>query len=147
MKSPARCGCGEFQLVVSRPPAVQLVCHCNKCRAFIRKDDCHIVIQTSIETLVGGTGEEKLHHSCNTCGDPVYLQLKAVNDAVAIFADRLSPFEFETEVHTWTGQKQAALIYRRKYHNRMAGKSRTPSQYSRCQHGQLAMGRSSYTHP
>lgn len=115
MKASACCGCGECQLVVSQPPVVQLVCHCRECQAFsglkfvkgafFRKDDCHIAGHTRREILTGGTGEEKHHHSCRSCGDPVYVQVKALNEAVAIFADRLSPFEFDAAAHIWTSQK------------------------------------------
>jgi hypothetical protein len=115
MEASMRCGCEEFQLVVSKPPVVQLVCHCNDCQAFsglkfvkaafFRKNDCHIVGQTSVEIVVGGTGAEKLHHFCTFCGEPVYVQIKALNDAVAIFADKLSPFDFAAEAHIWTSQK------------------------------------------
>jgi hypothetical protein len=115
MEASVRCGCDEFKLVVSKFPVVQLVCHCNECQAFsglksvraafFRKNDCHIVGQTTIETLIGGTGAEKLHHSCKACGEPVYVQVKALNDAVAIFADKLSPFDFAADAHIWTSQK------------------------------------------
>jgi hypothetical protein len=115
MKASARCGCGELQLMVSSPPVVQLVCHCKECQAFsgskfvkaafFRMGDCRITGQTSIETLIGGTGAEKLHHSCHSCGEPFYVQVKALNDAVAILADKLSPFEFAAEAHVWTSQK------------------------------------------
>jgi hypothetical protein len=115
MEASVSCSCEEFQLVVSKPPVVQLVCHCNECQAFsglksvraafFRKNDCHMVGQTTIETLIGGTGAEKLHHSCKACGEPVYVQVKALNDAVAIFADKLSPFDFAADAHVWTSQK------------------------------------------
>jgi hypothetical protein len=115
MEASVRCGCDEFKLVVSKSPVVQLVCHCNECQAFsglksvraafFRKNDCHMVGQTTIETLIGGTGAEKLHHSCKACGEPVYVQVKALNDAVAIFADKLSPFDFAADAHIWTSQK------------------------------------------
>ena len=115
MKVSAHCSCGRLRLTVSSPPVVQLVCHCKECQAFsglkfvkgafFKKDDCWIEGQTGIETLTGGTGAEKLHHSCLSCGDPVYVQVRALNDAVAILADKLSPFEFAAEAHIWTSQK------------------------------------------
>ncbi|MGK0248041.1 MAG: hypothetical protein ACI910_000769 [Oleispira sp.] len=115
MKASVCCGCDKFKLVVSKPPVVQLVCHCHECQAFsglksvkaafFRKNDCQIVGQTTIETLMGGTGAEKFHHSCSACGEPVYVQVKALNDAVAIFADKLLPFDFAADAHIWTSQK------------------------------------------
>ena len=66
MEASAHCNCGELKLMVSSPPVVQLVCHCKECQdfsglpfvkgAFFRKEDCLIEGQSSIETLVGGTG-------------------------------------------------------------------------------------------
>ena len=115
MNASAHCSCGEVQLTVSGNPVVQLVCHCKECQdftgyrfvrgAFFKKEDCRIEGQTLVATLVGGTGAEKLHHSCKSCGEPVYVQVKALNGAVAILADKLSPFEFAAEAHIWTSQK------------------------------------------
>ena len=115
MKASAHCSCGGVQLTVSSPPVVQLVCHCEECQAFsgltfvkgafFKKEDCRIEGQTSTETLTGGTGAEKEHHSCYSCGEPIYIQVRALNDAVAVMADKLSPFEFAAEVHIWTSQK------------------------------------------
>lgn len=59
--------------------------------------------------MQGGTGSEKLHHSCDSCGTPLYVQVEALNGAVAIRAGRLSPFIFESEVHIWTSQKAEGI--------------------------------------
>jgi hypothetical protein len=117
MEASASCSCGAFQLVVSAPPVAQLVCHCSECQtfsgqafvnaAFFKKSDCRMTGQTRVETLVGGTGAEKLHYSCDSCGEPVYVQVKALNGAIAVMSDKLSPFEFTAEAHIWTGQKAA----------------------------------------
>ena len=115
MKAIARCECGALELHVSSPPIVQLTCHCKDCQefsgrdfvegAFFRRENCRITGSTRSETLQGGTGAEKLHHSCSSCGTPLYVQIEALNGAIAIMADTLSPFVFESEVHIWTSQK------------------------------------------
>lgn len=115
MNASAFCTCGQLKLTVSSPPVAQLVCHCSECQAFsglpfvngafFKKQDCVIAGQTATQSLVGGTGADKLHHSCASCGEPVYVQVKALNDAVAILADKLSSFEFAAEAHIWTSQK------------------------------------------
>ncbi len=115
MKATARCDCGELELIVSSPPVVQLVCHCRDCQtfsgqkfveaAFFKKESCQVKGHTKAETLDGGTGAGKVHHSCSCCGTPLYVQVGAVNGAVAILATRLSPFEFEAEAHIWTSHK------------------------------------------
>jgi len=120
MKASAQCECGQLKLEVSSPPVVQLVCHCKECQAFsgsrfvngafFRKDDCQIEGKTSIETLIGGTGANKLHHSCSVCGDPIYVQVTALNGAVAIQAEKLSPFEFSVDAHVWTSQKASDTV-------------------------------------
>ncbi len=112
MKAVAHCACGELELQVSSPPIVQLTCHCRDCQAFsgrdfvdgafFRKDSCRIRGKTASETLQGGTGADKLQHSCASCGEPLYVQVGALNGAIAILASRLSPFTFESEAHIWT---------------------------------------------
>ncbi len=115
MEAIARCECGGLELHLSGPPVVQLTCHCKECQefsgldylegAFFRKENCVIIGSSKSETLQGGTGSEKLHHSCASCGTPLYVQVEALNGAVAISTGRLSPFTFESEVHIWTSQK------------------------------------------
>lgn len=115
MKVTARCDCGELELLVSSPPVVQLVCHCSDCQtfsgqkfveaAFFRKESCQVKGQTRSETLDGGTGTAKVHHSCQTCGTPLFVRVGALNGAVAIMATRLAPFEFEAAAHIWTSHK------------------------------------------
>lgn len=119
MKAIARCDCGALEIHVSNSPIVQLVCHCKDCQkfsglefvegAFFRKEDCRITGNTKHETLRGGTGEDKLQHFCSSCSSPVYVQIQALNGAIAISASRLSPFEFRAEVHVWASQKAEGI--------------------------------------
>ncbi len=119
MKAIANCDCGALEIHVSNSPVVQLICHCRDCQefsglefvegAFFKKEDCRITGNTTPETLRGGTGEDKLQHSCSSCGSPVYVQVEALNGALAIMASRLSPFEFKAEVHIWTTQKAEGI--------------------------------------
>ena len=115
MATIARCDCGALVIEVSGPPVVQLTCHCHECQAFsgqdyvdgafFRKDCCKIQGETRPQRLKGGTGSDKVHHACAACGTPLYVQVDALNGAVAILASRLSPFEFKSEAHVWTSQK------------------------------------------
>ena len=119
MEAIARCECGELELHVHGAPVVQLTCHCKECQefsgldflegAFFRKEDCRIIGRSKSEKLLGGTGSEKTHHSCPSCGTPLYVQVEALNSAVAIATGRLSPFTFESEVHIWTSQKAEGI--------------------------------------
>ena len=120
IKSTASCDCGALKLHVAGPPVVQLTCHCKECQvftgldygegAFFKKENCRVVGNSSSETLQGGTGSEKIHHSCASCGTPLYIQVEALNGAIGIMAGRLYPFTFESEVHVWTSQKAASTI-------------------------------------
>ncbi|MFA0813295.1 GFA family protein [Microbulbifer epialgicus] len=120
MKAIARCECGALELNVSGAPVVQLTCHCKECQefsgldfvegGFFRKENCHITGNSKSETLQGGTGSQKIHHSCSSCATPLYVQVEALNGAIAIIANRLSPFTFESEAHIWTSQKAEGTI-------------------------------------
>lgn len=120
MKSIASCECGALKLHVSGPPVVQLTCHCKECQefsgldfvegGFFRKENCQIIGNSKSETLQGGTGSPKIHNSCPSCETPLYVQVEALNGAIAIIAARLSPFAFESEGHIWTSQKAASTI-------------------------------------
>lgn len=117
MNAIARCECGALEVHVSGPPVVQLTCHCRDCQAFsgqdcvagafFRKESCRITGSSRSESLHGGTGSEKRHHACAVCGTPLYVEVEALNGAVAILAGRLAPFSFQSEVHVWTSQKAA----------------------------------------
>ena len=111
----ASCNCGKLQILVSKPPVIQLVCHCIECQVFsgaafvegvfFRKDSCHIKGSSRVESMAEGTGSDKHHHFCSLCDTPLYVQIEALNGAIAIAAERLDPFEFAAEVHLWTSQK------------------------------------------
>jgi hypothetical protein len=115
MEATARCGCGALEVLVSGSPVAQMVCHCRDCQSFtglacvegvfFKNVDCQIEGQSNVDIAVGGTGAKKFHHTCSACGDPVYVQVQALNNAIAIGADRLSPFEFVAEAHIWTSEK------------------------------------------
>ena len=115
METTACCKCGELKVLISGSPVAQMVCHCRDCQrftgldcvegVFFKSGDCQIHGQSEIDTAVGATGAKKLHHTCSACGDPVYVQVQALNNAVAIGADKLSPFEFVPEAHIWTSEK------------------------------------------
>lgn len=117
MKLTASCDCGKLKLHVARPPVVQLTCHCRHCQefsgrdfveaGFFRKEDCQIIGDSNSVVIQGGSGLSKKHNSCASCSTPLYVQVEALNGAIAIMAGRISPFTFESEVHIWTGEKAA----------------------------------------
>jgi hypothetical protein len=110
--SEARCKCGELRIAITESPVMQLVCHCKDCQAFsglkfvegafFRQDACQISGNTICDTQKGGTGENKINHFCASCRAPMYIQVNVLNGAIAILANRLSPFEFEPKIHLWT---------------------------------------------
>lgn len=115
MEAQAQCGCGRVTIKVSAAPVAQLVCHCKECRAFtgmpfvkaafFKRDDCSVSGETRSETVRGGTGAAKQHHCCAACDEPVYVQVEALNGAVAVFGEKLSSFEFVAQAHIWTSEK------------------------------------------
>ena len=111
----ARCECGALALHIKGAPVVQLVCHCNDCRAFsgmpyselafFQTDGLSVHGHASSTTLKGGTGFDKTHYSCASCQTPLYVTVAALNGASAVMANQLSPFKFEPQAHIWTSEK------------------------------------------
>lgn len=120
MKAIASCECGQLRIQISKPPVMQLVCHCKDCQtfsggpyvrgAFFTKESCSVTGASSDESLVGGTGAAKHHHCCSSCGAPLYVVVDALNGAIAIAAERISSFEFQPDAHVWTSQKAADSV-------------------------------------
>ena len=111
----ARCNCGAVNITVSSEPVIQLVCHCHDCQqfsglefveaAFFRRDACLISGETVAEKEKGGSGEDKVNHSCASCSTPMYVEVTVLNGAIALLADKLSPLRFEPLIHVWTSHK------------------------------------------
>jgi len=55
--------------------------------------------------MKGATGFEKTYYSCASCHTQLYATVSALNGAVGIMANRISPFTFEPELHVWTSEK------------------------------------------
>jgi len=119
-KITARCECGALALDIEGAPVVQLVCHCSDCRAFtgtpsadvafFQPDSCNAHGQTESTTMKGATGFEKTSYACATCLTPLYATVSALNGAVGVMANRISPFKFEPELHIWTSEKAEGVI-------------------------------------
>ena len=115
----AQCDCGELQVVVTSHPAVQLVCHCRDCQAFFerpyveamffRDAACEVRGAIESESLKGGTGFDKTHGACATCHTPLFVTVSALNNAIAIPAERLAALEFDPVAHIWTSQGAAPV--------------------------------------
>jgi len=59
--------------------------------------------------MKGGTGFEKTYYSCASCQTQLYATVSALNGAVGIMVNRISPFTFEPELHIWTSEKAEAV--------------------------------------
>ena len=117
----AQCDCGALKVVVSAHPAVQLVCHCHECQAFFErpyveamffpKTACEVHGAVASKSLQGGSGFDKAHCACARCLTPLFVTVSALNNAIAIPAERLGTLKFDPAVHIWTSQSaEAAAI-------------------------------------
>jgi hypothetical protein len=78
--------------------------------ALFHPDGCRIEGETQSTEVQGGTGFDKVHHSCASCQAPMYVTVAALNGATAIEARRLSPFTFEAQAHIWTEEKADDVV-------------------------------------
>jgi hypothetical protein len=114
-ETSARCDCGALTVDIKGAPVVQLVCHCEDCRAssgmpytegaFFQPSDCTIQGEADTSTIKGGTGFDKTLYSCTSCKTQLYMTIAALNGACAVMAKRLSPFKFDPQIHVWTSEK------------------------------------------
>ena len=119
-KTSACCECGALRLHIEGAPVVQLVCHCNDCRAFsgmpyieaafFEPYACSADGQVDSVTLKGGTGSDKTHYSCAICKTPLYVRVSALNGAWAVMAKRISSLTFEPQAHIWTSEKMDNVV-------------------------------------
>ena len=119
-KTTAHCDCGALALTIEGTPVVQLVCHCNDCKAFwgtpyveavfFKPDACCSDGQVDSTTMKGGTGSDKTHFACGICKTPLYIRVAALNGAWAVAANRLAPFKFQPQAHIWTSEKADDVV-------------------------------------
>jgi hypothetical protein len=115
VNAKAECECGQFSVQVNGAPVIQLVCHCNDCRAisgqpytegvFFAAEACTIHGQSKAQTMKGGSGYDKTYYSCAECGTTLYCTVNALNGACAVMAAQLVDFNFEPQAHVWTSEK------------------------------------------
>ena len=78
------CACGAIRYETSSKPIVESHCQCRDCQqrsgtghgsylVFSRRADMNISGEAKNWRVAGGSGNEKVHAFCPTCGTPVYL--------------------------------------------------------------------------
>ncbi|KAK46567.1 aldehyde-activating protein [Caballeronia jiangsuensis] len=107
------CLCGSVRYQTAQAPLMSAVCHCIHCQkqsgsAF----STNVVVpsagfEIAASTLatfndVGESGAGVKRHFCRNCGSPVYTELDANPDVVAIKAGTLDdPSWVQPQVHMW----------------------------------------------
>ncbi len=113
------CLCGSIRYETTRVPLMSAVCHCTHCQkqsgsAF----STNVLVpatgfKVTTRTLatfddVGDSGLSVKRHFCSHCGSPVYSEMDANPDVVALKAGTLDdPSWVQPQVHVWRCSAQS----------------------------------------
>lgn len=112
----ASCQCGQLTVSLFSAPVIQLVCHCEDCRAtsgapftrvafFVAQPET-VTGTSRRDRRLGDSGKPKHNHHCPRCGDFVYAEIEALKGLWAVKAERIAkPFAFSPKAHVWVGRK------------------------------------------
>lgn len=110
------CACGAVRYETGSAPIFQNHCQCVDCQkrsgtghssflTFPARADVRITGAATSWRVAGGSGSEKIHSFCPTCGSPVFLTFAAMPDLIAIHAASLDdPGRFEPRVVTYNAR-------------------------------------------
>lgn len=113
------CACGAIRYETIGEPIFENHCQCIDCQkrsgtghgsylTFPRKADMGITGEASQWSVVGDSGNEKIHAFCPTCGTPVYLTFSELPDLIAVHATSLDdPSQFQPQALTYAIRGQA----------------------------------------
>lgn len=110
------CACGAIRYETTNETIFENHCQCLDCQkrsgtghgsylTFPGRADMKITGKASHWRVVAGSGNEKIHAFCPTCGTPVYVTFTAMPDVIAIHAASLDdPGQFEPRALTYAGR-------------------------------------------
>jgi len=107
------CLCGQVRYEIKSEPRLQLACHCANCRkqsgsafsmsALVPRED--ITIKGEMKTYhdIGDSGNQISRVFCPNCGSPLFSEVVARPDAIALKAGSLDDLGwFKPRVNLWT---------------------------------------------
>lgn len=113
------CACGAIRYEAIAEPVVESHCQCRHCQmrsgtghgsylVFAAPDAVTIEGEAKTWRIAGGSGNEKIHAFCPTCGTPVYLAFAAMSGVIAVHAASLDdPGRFRPTIVTYGGSGQS----------------------------------------
>lgn len=107
------CACGAIRYKTQSAPIFENHCQCLDCQkrsgtghgsylTFPKREDVRISGTPSYWSVIGDSGNEKVHAFCPTCGTPVYLTFTAMPDLISFHAASLDdPSQFRPQALTY----------------------------------------------
>ncbi|MGY0219999.1 GFA family protein [Endozoicomonadaceae bacterium StTr2] len=107
-----QCRCGQVTYETSRDPVFSGYCHCHACQkrssapctgfVMVPWEGSTLSGETRTYHDLGGSGQPVVEHSCINCGSLVLMELKVLDNIVAIMASTLEQSDdFIPESHVW----------------------------------------------